>query len=141
MPSVVWVDEDDTVVKPPTIAPGDNQFVEFTRIDAEQHHDLLRAWVRDGALPASAGVEAPVRTDEELLALAHRRIAGHHQRAGRTDAARKQLAVAQVLAPWDWTVRRGGIAMTGGDPFLGAEFTSFWEEWDASGRPGYTPTT
>jgi hypothetical protein len=31
--------------------------------------------------------------------------------------------------------------MTGGDPFLGEEFTSFWEKWDASGRPGYTPTT
>ena len=41
----------------------------------------------------------------------------------------------------DLDVRRGGIAMTGGDPFLGEEFTSFWEEWDAAGRPGYTPTT
>ena len=35
----------------------------------------------------------------------------------------------------------GRIAMTGGDPFPGGEFTSFWEEWDSSGRPGYTPTT
>jgi len=141
VPSVVWVDEDDNIVKPPTIAPGDNQFVEFTQIDAEQHHDLLRAWVRDGVLPESAGAEGPERTNDELLALAHRRIASHHQRAGRTDAAKVQLAVARHLAPWDWTVRRGGIAMTGGDPFLGEEFTSFWEQWDASGRPGYTPTT
>jgi peroxiredoxin len=141
VPSVVWVDEQDRVVKPPTIAPGDNQFVDFTLIDAEQHHDLLRAWVRDGALPESAKLETPARTDEEQRALAHRRIAAHHQRAGRADAAKRQLAIAQELAPWDWTVRRGGIAMTGGDPFLGEEFTSFWEEWDASGRPGYTPTT
>jgi len=141
VPSVVWVDEDDRVVKPPTIAPGDDRFVEFTRIESARHHDLLRAWVRDGTLPAPAPTTAAAgRTDEEQLALGHRRIAAHHQRAGRTDAARQRLDVARRLAPWDWTVRRGGIAMTGGDPFLGEEFTSFWEEWDASGRPGYTPT-
>ena len=140
VPSVVWVDEQDRIVKPPTIAPGDDQFLDFTRIDAARHHDALRAWVREGVLPESAASDAPERTDDEQRALAHRRIAAHHQRAGRTDAAKRRLATAQDLAPWDWTVRRGGIAMTGGDPFLGEEFTSFWEEWDASGRPGYTPT-
>jgi peroxiredoxin len=141
VPSVVWVDEDDNVVKPPTIAPGDDQFRDYTKIDSEQHHDLLRAWVRDGTLPASAAAELPARTDAEQQALAERRVAAYLQRAGRTDAAKAHLAAAQALAPWDWTVRRGGIAMTGGDPFLGDEFISFWEEWDASGRPGYTATT
>ena len=141
VPSVVWVDEDDNVVKPPTIAPGDDQFVEFTKIGSEQHHDALRRWVRDGELPDSARLEPPSRTDAEQRALAERRVAAYLQRHGDTEAAKQHLAVAQELAPWDWTVRRGGIAMTGGDPFLGEEFTSFWEEWDASGRPGYTPTT
>jgi peroxiredoxin len=141
VPSVVWVDEDDRIVKPPTIAPGDDQFVEFTRIPADQHHDLLRAWVRDGVLPEGAAVEPVERTDNEQRALAHRRIALHHQRAGRVDAAKRQLALAQALSPWDWTVRRGGIAMTGGDPFLGEEFVSFWEKWDGAGRPGYRPTS
>jgi peroxiredoxin len=140
VPSVVWVDEDDNIVKPPTIAPGDDQFREFTKIDSEQHHDLLRAWVRDGTLPAIAETQPAVRTDGEQQALAERRVAAYLQRQGRTDAAKAHLVAAQELAPWDWTVRRGGIAMTGGDPFLGEEFISFWEEWDASGRPGYTPT-
>jgi len=138
VPSVVWVDEDDTIVKPPTIAPGDDQFVEFTKIESERHHEALRRWVRDGVLPGP--VAPPQRTDAELQALAERRIAAYLQRSGDTEAARRHLAAAQELAPWDWTVRRGGIAMTGGDPFLGEEFTSFWEEWDAAGRPGYTPT-
>ncbi|GAB3762262.1 peroxiredoxin [Nocardioides ginsengisegetis] len=141
VPSVVWVDERDRIVKPPTIAPGDDQFVAWTRIDSEQHHDLLRRWAREGELPESARADAPARTDEEQRALAERRVAAHLQRRWLTDAARRHLAAAQELAPWDWTVRRGGIAMTGGDPFLGEEFTAFWEEWDASGRPGYTPTT
>ena len=141
VPSVVWIDEDDTVVKPPTIAPGDDQFVAFTKISSAQHHDLLRAWVRDGTLPDGAQTPAPARSDDEQRALAERRVAACLQRRGDTARARAHLATAQELAPWDWTVRRGGIAMTGGDPFLGEEFTSFWEEWDASGRPGYTPTT
>ena len=141
VPSVVWVDEDDTIVKPPTIAPGDDQFVEFSKIAADQHHDLLRRWVTEGVLPASSRAEPVERTDAEQQALAERRIAAHLQRQGNTGAAKAHLDAAQDLAPWDWTVRRGGIAMTGGDPFLGEEFTSFWEEWDASGRPGYTPTT
>ena len=140
VPSVVWVDEHDQIVKPPTIAPGDDQFVEFTKISSEQHHDALRRWVRDGELPDSADVEPHQRTDAEQQALAERRVAAYLQRRGDTEAAKRHLAAAQALAPWDWTVRRGGIAMTGGDPFLGEEFTSFWEEWDASGRPGYTPT-
>ena len=141
VPSVVWVDEHDTIVKPPTIAPGDDQFLAFTKIESEQHHEALRRWVREGVLPQSAGTEAHRRTDAEQQALAERRVAAHLQRHGDTDAAKRHLAAAQELAPWDWTVRRGGIAMTGGDPFLGEEFTTFWEEWDASGRPGYTPTT
>jgi peroxiredoxin len=141
VPSVVWVDEHDAIVKPPTIAPGDDQFVEFTEIPSEQHHEALRRWVRDGELPPGAGAEPPERSDDEQRALAHRRLAAYLQRQDDPEAAKRHLAAAQELAPWDWTVRRGGIAMTGGDPFLGEEFTSFWEEWDAAGRPGYTPTT
>jgi peroxiredoxin len=139
VPSVVWVDEDDTVVKPPTIAPGDDQFVDFTRIESERHHEALRRWVREGVLPVPP--DAPERTDAQQRALAERRVAAYLQRAGDSDGARCHLAAAQELSPWDWTVRRGGIAMTGGDPFLGEEFISFWEEWDGAGRPGYTPTT
>jgi peroxiredoxin len=140
VPSVVWVDEDDRIVKPPTIAPGDDQFVAFTKIESEQHHEALRRWVREGVLPESARAEPRQRTDAEQRALAERRVAAYLQRRGDTEAAKRHLATAQELAPWDWTVRRGGIAMTGGDPFLGEEFTSFWQEWDGSGRPGYRGT-
>lgn len=140
VPSVVWVDEQDRIVKPPTIAPGDDQFREWTRIDSERHHDALRAWVATGALPPSAADPAPARTDDEQRALGERRIAAYLFRRGDADLARAHLDRARSLAPWDWTIRRGGIAMGGGDPFLGQEFLAFWEEWDTAGRPGYGAT-
>ena len=133
VPSVVWVDEDDRIVKPPTIAPGDDQFREYTLIDSEQHHDLLRPVGPRGAAARERRHRAPA---------AHRRRAAGARRAPRRRAPAAprphrrrsaHLARAQELAPWDWTVRRGGIAMTGGDPFLGEEFLVVL---GGVGRPG-----
>ena len=140
VPSVVWVDEDGTVVKPPTIAPGDDQFADFTKIDAAVHHDALRRWVRNGELPPGSTEPPAPRTPDEQLALAERRLAAWLHGRGHAEAAAAHLQRGVELAPWDWTIRRGGIALRGEDPFLGDEFVAFWEEWDAAGRPGYTPT-
>jgi peroxiredoxin len=143
VPSTVWVDEAGRVVKAPTISPGDDQFRDFTQIDAAAHHDALRAWVRDGALPgvgSGAGV-AQERTADEQVALAERRLGAWLHGAGDSDAARTHFARAVELAPWDWTVRRGSLAIRGEDPFLGEEFVAFWQEWDDAGRPGYRAMT
>ena len=93
-----------------------------------------------GELPDSAAQEPQTRTDDGQRALGERRIAAYLVRQGRDDRARAHLAAARELAPWDWTIRRGGIALTGGDPFLGEEFLAFWAEWDGAGRPGYDAT-
>jgi peroxiredoxin len=138
VPSTVWIDEAGRVVKPPTIAPGDDQFKEFTQIDSTRHHEALRRWVRTGELPATSVPEIAARTPAELLALAERRVGAYLHGAGHGEAAASHLAAAVELAPWDWTVRRANIALRGEDPFLGEEFVAFWQEWDAAGRPGYT---
>jgi peroxiredoxin len=138
VPSVVWVDEHDRIAKPATIAPGDDQFRDWTGIDADRHHDALRRWVHEGTVP-DAPAPAP-RTDDDQRALAERRLAQWCFGAGRRAAATTHLERARALAPWDWTIRRGGIQLKGGDPFLGEEFLAFWQEWDAAGRPGYDPT-
>jgi peroxiredoxin len=137
VPSTVWIDEAGRVVKPPTISPGDDQFREFTKIDAVAHHDALRRWVNDDELPAVTEVAGAVRTADEQLALAERRLGAWLHGHGQPDAARAHLARAVELAPWDWTVRRASIALRGEDTFLGEEFIAFWQEWDAAGRPGY----
>ncbi|HWA67124.1 MAG TPA: TlpA disulfide reductase family protein [Mycobacteriales bacterium] len=138
VPSTVWVDEAGRIVKPATISPGDDQFRDFTQIDAAAHHEALRAWVRDGVLPAADA--APQRGPEEQVALAERRLGAWLHAAGKTDAALAHFRRAVELAPWDWTVRRGSLAIRGEDPFLGEEFVSFWQEWDEAGRPGYVAT-
>jgi peroxiredoxin len=139
VPSTVWIDESDIVVKPPTISPGDDQFREFTKIDAAAHHDALRRWVIDDELPGQPGIDdVSTRTADELLAIAEWRLGSWLMAAGDASAADEHLRCAAELAPWDWTVRRAGIALRGDDPFLGEEFLAFWQDWDAAGRPGYT---
>lgn len=137
VPSTVWIDEDGRVVKPPTISPGDDQFKDFTKIDASTHHEALRRWVNDGVVPDVEAAPGSARTAEEQLAQAERRVGAFLHGRGQAEAAGAHLARAAALAPWDWTVRRANIALRGGDPFLGDEFVAFWQQWDAAGRPGY----
>lgn len=136
VPSTVWLDETGRVIKPPTIAPGDDQFLEFTQVAAGRHHDALRRWVRTGEVPAVT--EAP--DDPELrTARAERRLAAWLHRNGHAEAAEEHFAAAVALAPLDFSIRRGSMPLRGQDPF-GTEFFELWEQWNDAGRPGYQPT-
>jgi hypothetical protein len=136
VPSTVWLDEEGRVVKPPTIAPGDDQFLEFTKLQADQHHDALRTWAKGGAAPA---VEDPADDDDLRLARAERRLAAWLHRHEHLDLAEQHFQAAIDLAPLDFTIRRSSMPLRGKDPF-GPEFFELWEEWNDAGRPGYQPT-
>jgi hypothetical protein len=140
VPSVVWIDEDDRIVRAPVIAPGDDQFKDFTNIDSSVHHEQLRRWVRDGEVPddaAAVRARQHVPTETEQLARLERRIGAHLARERRPEAAERHFARAAELAPMDWTIRRGSLPLRGEDPF-GSPFFDFYMEWDAAGRPGTT---
>ncbi len=137
VPTVIWVDEDDRIARPPVIAPGDDMFRDFTNIDSSVHHDQLRAWVHTGALPPASDREhVMLPTDDEQLARLERRVGAFLARAGNGEAAELHFARAAELAPMDWTIRRGTLPLRGDDPF-GEKFFAFMGEWAAAGHPGY----
>jgi hypothetical protein len=139
IPTTVWIDEQGRIVRPPSIAPADDKFRDFTKVDSSLHHTALRRWVRDGVAPLS---DAEIRARQELpdtdvqQARAERRLAVHLLRRGDTDRAQAHLATALALAPNDWTIQRGSMPLRGEDPF-GQAFFDFYKSWEAAGRPGY----
>ena len=139
VPTTVWIDEHDRVVRPPSIAPGDDKFIDFVGFSAEPHHDALRAWACDDVAPmADAEIEARRSApDPQLqLARAERRLAMYLFRNGDDALAHAHLEQALALAPDDWTIHRGSLPVVGKDPF-GQDFFEFYERWQANGRPGY----
>jgi hypothetical protein len=138
IPGTAWFDESGAMVRPPTIAPADDRWKEYTQIDSAVHNDALRRWVVDGEQPDPAwmaGWSAPRATDQ-AQARAHRRLAAWLHRAGRDEEAGAHFARASELAPFDWTIRRGSMPLQGEDPF-GTALFDLWQEWDKAGRPSY----
>ena len=137
VPSTVWLDEDGRVVKPPTIAPGDDQFADYTEVSSSAHHDALRHWVAGGQAPAT---EQPEDSDTVRAARAERRLAAWLHREGDSEAAARHFQAAIDLAPLDFSIRRSSMPARGQDPLFGEEFLALWQDWSAAGRPGYQPT-
>ena len=143
VPTVIWIDEHDRVVRPNDVAFSDDQFKEFHGIDSEPHLAALRRWVTDDELPL--GDDDDVRahqmppTDEEQRARLEFRIALELRRDGRAGAADVHFDRAIALAPLDFTIRRAVMPLRGQDPFFGEEFLELYEEWEAIGRPYYRP--
>jgi hypothetical protein len=140
VPTAIWIDEDNLIVRPPDSTPVNDLFKDFTGIDSEVHHNQLRAWVNDGTLPLALDEVARhqhVPTADDQLARLHRRIGAWLHRNGRDLEAVRHFERASALAPWDWTVQRGSMPLTGRDPF-GQEFFDFVKSWNEAGAPGYS---
>lgn len=138
IPSTVWFAEDGEMVRPPTIAPADDRFKEYTHIDSAVHHDALRRWVIEGEVPDRSLMQewSQPEAPDQAAARAHRRVAAYLHRTGRNELAKEHFDRAAELAPFDWTIRRGSMPLQGGDPF-GQELFTFWAQWEAAGRPSY----
>ena len=137
VPTVLWIDEDDRIVRPNGVAFGSDMFKDFTGVEAELHKDEIRRWVRDGVVPITADkARAAVGdlTDDEVLARLHFRIAAHARRNGDDESAKRHFVEAGRLAPHDWTIRRATLPLVGDDPF-GQTFFDIQREWEQAGKP------
>jgi peroxiredoxin len=137
VPTVVWIDGDDRIVRPNGVAFGSDLFKDFTGVEAGPHLDAVRRWVNDGTEPLS-GDEARHAVadlnDDEVRARLHFRVAAQALRQGDEATARRHFALATECAPFDFTIRRAAMPLMGDDPF-GDSFFEFYEQWQAAGRP------
>lgn len=139
VPTVLWIDENDRIVRPNANMFGSDTFREITGIDSGAQKDLIRDWVRSGtvALPDGADSAAGLvgdLTDDEVRARLHFRIGAHLLREGDEDGGREHLTRAGELAPHDFTIRRAAMPLLGQNPF-GDEFFALYGEWQQSGSP------
>jgi peroxiredoxin len=137
VPTVVWIDEDDHIVRPNGIAFGSDLFSDFTGVQSAPHKDAIRSWVNDGVVPvATEEARAAVHdlSEDEVLARLHFRIGADAYNQGNETMARAHLEKASELAPYDFTVRRAAMPLLGQDPF-GQDFLNLYEEWSARGMP------
>jgi hypothetical protein len=131
---VIWIDEDDRIVRPNGVAFGTDTVTAFTGIESKPHLDLIRRWVIDGEEPETANTEIDDLDEDEVLARLHFRVAARARRTGDAASAAKHFAQAGALAPHDWTIRRAAMPLIGEDPF-GETFFVMYQEWEDAGRP------
>lgn len=135
MPTVLWIDERDRIVRPNSAEFGTDTFTEITGIKSGDHMDLVRAWVRDGVLPdLPADVEIADLDDDEISARLHFRAAVHLRRSGDEPGSERHFETAIALAPLDFTISRAAMPLRGQNPF-GEEFMTMLQEWVDQGAP------
>jgi peroxiredoxin len=140
VPTVVWIDEDDRIVRPIGEAFGSDTFADFTGADSSPHKELVRRWVHRGDLPMQASEARNAvadLSDDEVRARLHFRIAAEAHRRGDADTTRAHVLRAGELAPDDLTVWRAGMPLIGEDPF-GQGFLDRYDEWRAKGSPAHS---
>jgi hypothetical protein len=137
VPTVIWIDEHDRIVRPNGVAFGTDMFKEFTGVEAGPHQDAVRRWVRAGDVPIAPEAARQAvgdLSDDEVAARLHFRVAAVARRQGDDEAAGRHFEEAGQLAPNDWTIRRAAMPLVGEDPF-GEKFIALYQAWQEAGSP------
>ncbi|MFT6277134.1 MAG: hypothetical protein ACJAZ0_003246 [Halioglobus sp.] len=141
VPTVVWIDESGKIVRPNDVAFANNTWQEFTGLDSDIHKQAVREWVKNGTVELTnnrAKALQSLPSQEHQLARAEFGVARWLWGQGRTDAANIHFAKADILAPHDFTIRRGSMPMRDIDP-MGQEFFDMMQQWSDAGNEWYQP--
>lgn len=120
IPTIVWIDEQGTIVRPNDVFYVTDKFKEVTGIDAETSLNKVRAWVKgetSGFDAAKTHSFQSLPTDEMQAARAEFSLGKWFYEQGRHEAAKAQFVKAGELSPQDWTIVRGSMTMQDVDPF------------------------
>ena len=143
VPTVVWIDGSDRIVRPNAEAFGTDTFAEFTGARSAPHLELVRRWVRNGEVPldeAQARGAVADLSDDEVLARLHFRVAAEAHRRGDAVTTRRHVDRAAALAPDDLTVWRAAMPLVEEDPF-GEAFLARFDAWRDKGSPAHVLPT
>jgi peroxiredoxin len=139
VPTVVWIDGSDRIVRPNAEAFGTDAFADFTGAESAPHLELVRRWVRTGEVPldeARARGAVADLSDDQVRARLHFRVAAEACRRGDSATTRSHVDRATALAPDDLTVWRAAMPLVGEDPF-GRDFLARYDAWRARGSPAH----
>ena len=130
VPTVVWIDEDDRIVRPNGVAFAQRhvQGVHRRRGGAAPRRRARAGCATARCRSAADDARDAVGdlTDDEVRARLHFRIAAEARRHGDDDAARAALRDAAASSRrCDFTIRRAAMPLMGGDPF-GEEFMELY---------------
>ena len=131
VPTMIWIDEQDWIVRPNDQQFGTDLFVALTHRPSGPFLAAVRAWVREGRgalAPDDVRSQQTLPSDDQQRGRAEFRLGWHLYQAGKKDAAERHLVRAGELAPGDWTIRRGSLPLRGIDPFQSPEFLALWQE-------------
>lgn len=141
VPSVIWIDEEGRLVRPPDTQFATDSFRAVNGLSSQRALAALRHWV----LEDDPGLDAEeverhwhAPDEDEQRARAEARLAAWLFAREENEAALQHLERAAQLAPGDLTIRRAFLPLRGLDP-LGPAYFELREELTRRGVPVYRP--
>ena len=131
VPTGVWINEQERIVRPNEVAFVDDRFKNFTGLDSEPYLNALRDWLEKGEKSIYAMSEEKLRerlTQHDpnfVLAAAEFGLGEHLYKEGHLSEAIPHFKEAQRLNPKSWNYKRQAWALSDAKRDYG---TSFGEE-------------